>query len=197
MTKIHPNRSSVNSSFCGYSSERETFTVWMKSLVFHGNGCTVFNSRGEVVFRVDNYQKKCSSKVFLMDSTGQTLFSIYRKKLRFLGWWDGFKGEEEKKPWFRVRRNHSIFGRDISCRVILKCDQNSTTTYYKIIGLEGKPSLKIIDLSGHLLAQAIQKQSSEGIPLGEDVLTLMVEPNADQALIVALLTIYSLINNTL
>lgn len=80
MAKIHPNRSvSCSSSSSSSSLERETFTVWMKSLVLHSNGCTVFNSRGEVVFRVDNYQKKCSSEVFLMDSSGKTLFSMYRK----------------------------------------------------------------------------------------------------------------------
>ncbi|XP_047952051.1 protein LURP-one-related 11-like [Salvia hispanica] len=199
MTKIHPNRSVSSSSLSSPERERETFTVWMKSLVFHGNGCTVFNSGGEVVFRVDNYQKKCSRKVYLMDSSGQTLFSMYRKKLYFWGFWEGFKhskgGKEEKKPWFKVRRNHTIFGREISCRVVLKLEENSES-YYRIIGLEGKASLKIVDeFSGHLLAEAVQKQSSEGIPLGNDVVTLMVESNADQSLIMALVTIYGLINN--
>lgn len=82
MSKIHPISPSSHSSL-----ERETFTIWMKSLVFHGNGCTVYNSRGEVAFRVDNYQKKCSRKVLLMDSSGQVLFSLHtkvRKKKRFI-----------------------------------------------------------------------------------------------------------------
>ncbi|KAG6431767.1 hypothetical protein SASPL_109850 [Salvia splendens] len=199
MAKIHPNRSVSSSSLSSSEKERETFIVWMKSLVFHGNGCTVFNSGGEVVFRVDNYQQKCSRKVYLMDSSGKTLFSMYRKKLYFFGFWEGFKhskgGKEEKKSWFKVRRNHTIFGGEISCRVVLKLEENSES-YYRIIGLEGKASLKIVDeFSGHLLAEAVQKQSPEGIPLGNDVLTLMVESNADQSLIMALVTIYGLINN--
>ncbi|KAK6137619.1 hypothetical protein DH2020_028645 [Rehmannia glutinosa] len=117
----------------------------MKSLVFHGNGCTIFNSEADVVYRVDNYQQRCSSKVFLMDSSGKVLYSINKR----------------------------------------------------IIGLEGKSALKIIDFSGQLLAEAVQKQSSEGVPLGEDVLSLMVEPQADQSLVMALVTVYGLINNKL
>ncbi|KAL8543722.1 hypothetical protein ACS0TY_004328 [Phlomoides rotata] len=197
MAKIHPNTSINSSGICSSISEKETFTVWMKSLVFNGNGCTVFNCRGEVVFRVDNYQKRCSSKVFLMDSGGKTLFSIYRKRLRIFSCWEGFKYPKEK-PWFQVRRNHTIFSKEICCRVVLKCEQNSTSYKYRIVGLEGKSALKIIDCSGQILAEAIQKQSSDGIPLGEDVLTLMVEPHAaDQDLIMALVTVYGLINNRL
>lgn len=83
MAKIHPNlsiSSSTNTTnCCSCSSERETYTIWMKSLVFHGNGCTVYNSRGDVVFRVDNYQQRCSREVFLMDSSGKVLFSMKRK----------------------------------------------------------------------------------------------------------------------
>lgn len=51
----------------------------MKSLVFHGNGCTAYNSKGEIVFRVDNYQEKNSTKVYLMDLHGQVLFSIQKQ----------------------------------------------------------------------------------------------------------------------
>lgn len=76
MAKVHPNPSA---STCSSLSEKETFTIWMKSLVCHGNGCTVFDSDGDVAFRVDNYQQRCSSKAFLMDSTGNILFSLNRK----------------------------------------------------------------------------------------------------------------------
>lgn len=61
------------------SSEREIFTVWMKSLVINGNGCTVFDSQGRVVFRVDNYQTKSTSETLLMNLHGQVLFSIRTK----------------------------------------------------------------------------------------------------------------------
>ncbi|KAH6769055.1 hypothetical protein C2S51_014391 [Perilla frutescens var. frutescens] len=196
MAKIHPHPSLNTCS----SSERETFTVWMKSLVFHGNGCTVFNSKGHVAFRVDNYQQRCSRKVFLMDSTGNLLFSLNRKKLGMFGCWEGFKWIDSdvrmKRPLFQVRRNRAILSKDMSCQVILGCDKNSKN-YYKIIGFEGKSSLKITDFSGQILAEATQKQSSEGVALGDDVLRLVVEEYADQSLVMALITVYGLINGKL
>lgn len=78
MAKVYPEvfTSSSNNYM---ASIRETYTVWLKSLVFHGNGCTIFNSKGEIVFRVDNYQQRSSSEVFLMDLNGDVLFSIQRK----------------------------------------------------------------------------------------------------------------------
>ncbi|KAH6777592.1 hypothetical protein C2S51_008904 [Perilla frutescens var. frutescens] len=197
MAKIHPHPS-MNT--CSSSGTTETFTVWMKSLVFHGNGCTVFNSKGDVAFRVDNYQQKCSRKVFLMDSTGNLLFSLNRKKLGMFGCWEGFKWIDSdvrmKRPLFQVRRNRAILSKDNSCQVILGCDKN-IKNYYKIIGFEGKSSLKITNFSGKVLAEATQKQSPEGVGLGDDVLRLRVEANVDRSLIMALVTVYGLINNKL
>ncbi|KAL3652656.1 hypothetical protein CASFOL_002337 [Castilleja foliolosa] len=172
----------------------------MKSLVFRGNGCTIFNSEGDVVYRVDNYQQKCSSKVYLMDSSGEVLFSINRKRLRIFECLEGYKWKNNSKvdkarPWFQVKKTHTVLSKDISCSVTLK---NARNERYKIIGFEGKSTVKIIDhFSGKLLAEAVQKQSSEGVSLGEDVLTLMVEPKADQSLVMALVTVYGLINNKL
>lgn len=62
--------------------ERVKFTLWMKSLLYHSYGCTVFNSKGEIVYRVDNYEKKCSNEVHLMDLRGRILFTIRRRKVR-------------------------------------------------------------------------------------------------------------------
>ncbi|XP_075079997.1 protein LURP-one-related 11-like [Nicotiana tabacum] len=92
------------------TSTRETFTIRMKSLVFHGNGCTVFNSKGEIVFRVDNYEETNNNEVFLMDLYGQVLLSIKKEKLRLYGHWNGYSsGGFKEKPWFQVRRNCKCF----------------------------------------------------------------------------------------
>lgn len=61
------------------SSKRETYTIWMKSLVCNTNGCTVYNSSGEIVYRVDNYDKKCSNEVHLMNLQGKLLYTIRKK----------------------------------------------------------------------------------------------------------------------
>ncbi|XP_073049247.1 protein LURP-one-related 11-like [Primulina eburnea] len=196
MARIHPKAEQITNNL----SEKEIYTIWMKSLMFHGNGCTIFNSKGEIAFRVDNYQQRCSTKVFLMDSEGQVLFSLTRKKLRIFPCWEGFKwidskGKTERLPWFQVRRNHIILRRNMSFQVSFKCDEKIGSCY-KILGLEGKSILKIINFSGQILAEAIQKQTS-GVALGDDVLTLMAEAHADQSLIMALITVYGLINKKL
>lgn len=64
---------------CPTSSKRESFTVWMKSLIMQGNGCTVYNEKGEVVYRMDNYDSRQSREVYLMDLQGRVVFTIVKR----------------------------------------------------------------------------------------------------------------------
>ena len=47
--------------------------------MMNGNGCTVYDSDGQIVYRVDNYAYRCSDEVYLMDHSGKTLTKILRK----------------------------------------------------------------------------------------------------------------------
>lgn len=78
MAKIFPQKP-IFSPFMTF--KRETFTVWMKSLVCHTNGCTVFDSNGDIIYRVENYDTKCNDEVYLMDLRGRVLVTIRRKVL--------------------------------------------------------------------------------------------------------------------
>ncbi|CAH2048140.1 unnamed protein product [Thlaspi arvense] len=126
MARVFP-QAAISSPYM--STERETFTVWMKSLVYQTNGLTVYNSNGEITYRVENYDKS-SNEVHIMDLHGNILFTIRKK---------------------------------------------------------------IIDTNGDIIAQVKPKQSSNGITLGEDVLTLEVKPRVDHSLVVTLVTVYGLI----
>lgn len=75
MAKIFPQE--ATSSACK-TSKRETYTLWMKSLVLHSNGCTVYDSNGEIVYRVDNYDRKGTREVNLMDLQGTVLYTIHK-----------------------------------------------------------------------------------------------------------------------
>ncbi|CDP09764.1 unnamed protein product [Coffea canephora] len=200
MAKVHPEAFGSTSSNSYMASTRETYTVWLKSLVFHGNGCTIFNSKGEIVFRVDNYQEKSSSEVFLMDLNGDVLFSIQRKKIQVFQSWNGYKWSNSKaskeRPWIQVRKCRRILGGNTTDRVALGRDK-ATGIGYSIIESHRKSEFKIIDSAGRLVAEATQKRSSSGVPYGDDVLTLVVEPQTDQLLIVALMTVHGLINHKL
>lgn len=78
MGKVYPCRTS--SSPCSTTiSNGKMYTIWMKSLVANGNGYTVYDSDGKVVYRIDNYDCKCSNEVYLMDLQGNGLCTIFRK----------------------------------------------------------------------------------------------------------------------
>jgi len=83
MAKIHPKATvdlpSLATSHNRKATKREVFTVWMKSLIMNSKGCTVFDSSGGIVYRVDNYDCERSSEVYLMDCGGKVVFTILKK----------------------------------------------------------------------------------------------------------------------
>nr|XP_043629063.1 protein LURP-one-related 11 [Erigeron canadensis] len=195
MSKVYPqapsSSSSPSSSSPYISLKQECFTIWMKSLLYNSHGCTAYNSNGEIVYRVDNYDKKCSSQVYLMDILGNVLFSIQRKKLRIFGCWDGYKWDFSKKQrWFRVTSKRQ------KIQVDLGIDQGLG---YKIVKSCGKLGFKIVNLDQDcaLVAEIKRKQTPSGIDLGNDVFTLSVEPGVDQSLIMAIIMVYGLIHRQL
>ncbi|KDP25461.1 hypothetical protein JCGZ_20617 [Jatropha curcas] len=208
MAKVHPlplsteSTSSSPSCCCSNSSDnyyttskKETFTIWMKSLVMQTNGCTVYNENGEIVYRVDNYDKKGSSEVYLMDLKGTVLFTI--RKLWLFRQWKGYKSDglklKAQKPCFQVRKNSRILKGSSSCEISIR----SSNGCYKLEASTGKSAFKIINRNGGLMAKATRKQTSTGVVLGDDVLKLVVEPQVDHSFIMALVTVYGLIHHRL
>ncbi|XP_050383885.1 protein LURP-one-related 11-like [Argentina anserina] len=201
MAKVYPQAPLSSSSPGSYfTSKQETFTVWMKSLIMNGHGCTVFDSNGQILYRVDNYDSRGRAKVHLMNLKGQILFSILRKKSKLLGVWEGYRSSNGKEinsndtPNFQVRRR---FKGKSACKVIVGLDKNQIQQYRIESWSDGKSACKILDEFGRLVAEAKRKQSTCGVVLGEDVLTLVVEPFIDHSLIVGLLVVYGLINHRL
>ncbi|XP_016458270.1 protein LURP-one-related 11 [Nicotiana tabacum] len=208
MAKVYSNKSNLstissssNSSISSnsyMSPRREIFTLWMKSLVYHGNGCTVYDSKGQIVYRIDNYNIKRSKEVHLMDSNGRVLFSIRNRKVPVFGHWDGYKWSYEgvtskEIPWFQVKKIHNVLRGDNMnyYNVILGCNQAEANCYNIILGIK---SIKIVTQAGRLVAEVKQKQAS-GVLFGSDVLTLVVEPHVDHSLVMALVTVCGLIHH--
>ncbi|MCL7027862.1 hypothetical protein MKW94_015679 [Papaver nudicaule] len=200
MSKVYPQEDIVlSSSLATTSSEREVFTIWMKSLVMQGNGCTVYDSNGQVVYRIDNYDNKNCNEVHLMDLKGKVLFTILRKKLRLFGRWEGYKSTNgsKGKPWFQVRKNlNSNTGVDVT---VMKGSDETGTHCYRMERLKGsgsKLACKIMDVqTGRVVAELKQKQSSGGVVLGDDVMGLVVEPNVDHSFIMGLIVVHGLISH--
>ncbi|KAJ6308149.1 hypothetical protein OIU76_017844 [Salix suchowensis] len=169
------------------SFERQTFTIWMKSLLCQTNGCTVFDSDGHVVYRVDNYDKKCRNKVYLMDLRGRVLVTIRRKRLQFFGCWYGYRWDSSanrENPWFQVKKySRFICMGSFACQVTVGFEK------YQVEKLASKTEFRIVGIDGDVIAEVRRKQLSSGITLGDDVLTLVVEPHVDHSLIMAIVTV--------
>ncbi|XP_048140962.1 protein LURP-one-related 11-like [Rhodamnia argentea] len=136
----------------------EAFTVWMKSLIMQGNGCTVFNQKGEIVYHMDNYEKKGSRKVFLMDLRGKVLFTIIQRKLRVFGRWEGYKctgtgsDANDRELWFQVKNGCPIFKKRSSCQVSVHCDK-AQARFFNMESTAGKSEFSIVNRTGGLIAE--------------------------------------------
>ncbi|CAH2053732.1 unnamed protein product [Thlaspi arvense] len=186
------------------TTEKESFTIWMKSLVFNTNGCTVFDSKGNIIYRVDNYNSKSCREVYLMDLHGHVLFTLRRQKFGLFKTWEGYRSPSEiaesttSLEYFRVKNNNfQIPSKDSSStyRVITGSYRNDEQCCYKMV-TRGS-SLGVEDNCGRIVAEVKRKQSRNGLELGEDVLTMMVESQVDHSFIVGLVLTHSLINSKL
>ncbi|KAK7358634.1 hypothetical protein VNO77_00572 [Canavalia gladiata] len=187
MAKVYPQELTTSSQCL--TSKRETYTLWMKSLVFHSNGCTVYDSNGDIVYRVDNYDRKGRREVNLMDLRGKVLCTIKKRLLAF-GCWEGHRCNSsncrsQEQPWFQVKR--MIKGK-VACQITVGCQK------YSIIRTGAKAAaFRIVNIDGQIVAEAKQKHSASGVVLSNDVLTLDLAAGTDHSLIMGLVTVYGLI----
>ncbi|ANM61038.1 LURP-one-like protein [Arabidopsis thaliana] len=200
MVKIHPDKAFPVDFSVGegktspyLTTEKESFTIWMRSLVFHSKGCTVFDSKGNLIYRVDNYNSKSCSEVYLMDLYGKILFTLRQKKLGLFKSWKGYNSTGTR---FQLRKNFKILpkGSSSSYKVVMgsRIVDGDHQSCYKIV--KRKSVFTIEDGSGRLLAEVKKKQSNiKSLDLGKDVLTMMVEPQVDHSLIMGIVIAYSLL----
>lgn len=119
MRKVHPNANAAVATvvepsetkptlknYCREIREStEVLTVWRKSLLFNGKGFTVFDGKGDLVFRVDNYESENKDEIVLMDAEGKPLLTIRRKKLSLGEQWLMYEGEESRNPKYCVKKH--------------------------------------------------------------------------------------------
>ncbi|TVU47082.1 hypothetical protein EJB05_06662, partial [Eragrostis curvula] len=191
------------------SDKREVFTIWMKSLVLHGSGCTVYDSAGSIVYRVDNYGARRAADVCLMDLAGNVVLQILKKKLGFGRRWDGYRCEQERhpaaaarRPWFKVVRAWAWRGPSCCTCSELSGDATTTTAAVRYRMEDGRiapaSAARIVDgATGLAVAEVKRKTTPAGVALGADVLTLVVEPGVDRSIIMGLVLVHGLINRAM
>ncbi|XP_047056248.1 protein LURP-one-related 11-like [Lolium rigidum] len=198
--RIQPlSASQLHDPTTGDENQKVVYTVWMKSLVFNGHGCTIYGQDGRVAYRVDNYACTRSREVFVMDTGGKTLIKLLLKKnFGFFSTWQGYSccdGDDaaaDQQPWFSVRKEYRVLknGRAAVVRVA------AGGKAYTIDGaLRGSEYYRVSDdADGASVAEVRRKRTSSGLALGEDVLTLTVGPAKDHLLVVGLVVVCGLIS---
>ncbi|KAJ3702085.1 hypothetical protein LUZ61_005790 [Rhynchospora tenuis] len=189
----------LSSNLCSSSPVR--LTVWCKSLLFHGDGYTVFDdSDGRIVFRVDNYApgRWKNNDVVLMGPQGHVYLTIRhcKKILSFSESWKIYRGDRDtysrmllKEPLLRVTKDAG----NLTCTASMTSGiAGSESSGFRLSWSRCEEWSKIHTLASdeQLVAEINRKFSnSKKILLGEDVLTLTVQPGMDQAIVMALIMI--------
>ncbi|KAK1284604.1 Protein LURP-one-related 8 [Acorus calamus] len=188
MTKVHPNISAESrtpppsvAAAIGVGeleTPPEVLTVWKKSLLFNCNGFTVFDAKGNLVFRVDNYVSDNRGEIVLMDSCGKPLLTFRRKKLSLGDHWVVYNGEEHSNPLFSVKK-HVTFLNSKSLAHVTPCGGGASRGFF-IEGSYTQRSCSVYDDSRRQVAEIRRKEATAGgVRFGVDVFRLVVRPGID------------------
>ncbi|XP_044485046.1 protein LURP-one-related 12-like [Mangifera indica] len=175
-------------------AEETHLTVLKTSLFFANDGFTVYDCKGELVFRVDTYgpDTRDRDELVLMDANGKCLLTVRRKRPSLHQRWEGFVGErmEGQKPIFSVRRS-SIIGRS---NVTVEVYQNPGEEY-QIEGNFAQRCCTIFNTMKESVAEIRRKvDASTHVMLGKDVFSLCLKPGFDGAFAMGLVLVLDQIN---
>ncbi|KAL4280094.1 hypothetical protein GQ457_03G042120 [Hibiscus cannabinus] len=174
--------------------EEKHLTVLKTSLFFANDGFTVYDCKGQLVFRVDSYgpDPRDKDEVVLMDAHGRCLLTVRKKRPSLHHRWEGFLGErsEGQKPVFSVRRS-SIIGR---CGMAVEVFNNPGEEY-QIEGNFGQRSCTVFNAAKESVAEIKRKvDASTNVVLGKDVFLLSLKPGFDGAFAMGLVLVLDQIN---
>ncbi|KAK4784949.1 hypothetical protein SAY86_001638 [Trapa natans] len=157
-------------------------TVLKTSLFFSGDGFSAYDSKGELVFRVESYgpDTRDRDELILMDPHGRCLLTVRRKRPSLHQRWEGFRGErmDGQKPIFSVRRS-SIIGRsDVTVEVY----GSPVPEYLVVEGSFIHRCCTVYNAAKIPVAEIRRKvDTSTHVTLGKDVFSLSVKAGFDVA----------------
>ncbi|XP_066372754.1 protein LURP-one-related 5-like [Miscanthus floridulus] len=183
------------------------YTVWKRSSMgFHGtDGFSVYDAAGALAFRVDNYSRR--SKVFagellLMDGQGSPLLALRPQIFSMRDQWNCYKASEEGQgkrtshPLFSMRKC-SILQNGHEAEVFMSgcstaSDNPGQGPNFLVEGCFRRRNCKIRNSDGEEVARIVRKKAeaaSNSWTLGDDVFSLVVEPNVDCTVIMAFVVV--------
>ncbi|KAK8964483.1 Protein LURP-one-related 8 [Platanthera guangdongensis] len=164
----------------------ETLTVWRKSLLFNCNGFTVFDTEGNLVFRVDKYAKsRNSGEIVLMDAAGNPLLTVRRKILSLIEQWQIYEGEQAANPILSVRKNLR-FLHSKSLAQVTPSPGCGGGGVYAVEGSYGRRCCVVYDERRRAMVEIRRKETKSGVAFGIDVFRLVVQPDFDAPVAMAI-----------
>ncbi|PWA85883.1 tubby C-terminal-like domain-containing protein [Artemisia annua] len=197
MTKVYPKTIIPIDGPSSTDKNPVVFTVWKKSLVFNCDGYTVYDSKGDLVFRVDNYVAGGNGEIVLMNAFGHALFTIQRKKLSLSDTWLMYEGETLAQPRLIVKKHVNCLMNTKSLAYVSLAGSplkfNNVWNYKNVI-YEIKQSYThkccvIYDDKRRCVAEIRRKEAKAGVSLGGDVFHLVVQPLIDRNVAMALVIV--------
>lgn len=203
--KVHPNVAvppslgqppAVAPAPAPADEEPVTLTVWRKSLLFNGRGFTVFDARGDLVYRVDSYASDSRAEVVLMDAAGYPVLTLRRcRKLIGLGLgsdqWLVYPGEETRRlpPLYAVKRAAQYMrgggGGAKSMAHVAACSGGAAAKTgaggYEVEGSYLRRRCTVYDERRRAVAEVLPKEAV----VGSDVFRLVVQPGMEVSLAMA------------
>ncbi|XVF19762.1 hypothetical protein REPUB_Repub11eG0138700 [Reevesia pubescens] len=190
MTKVYPNASFSGNDAISERSPKllvaaadtrkeAVLTVWKKSLLFNCNGFTVFDGKGDLVFRVDNYMEGNKGEILLMDTTGKPLITVRRKKMSLGDSWLVYEGETLVNPRFCVRKSVNILNNKCLAYVSpVNTNNGNNNIMYEIEGSYSQRCCGVYDDKRRLVAEIKRKEAVGGVVFGTDVFRFIVQPDS-------------------
>ncbi|CAN0913564.1 Protein LURP-one-related 8 [Linum grandiflorum] len=193
MTKVYPNLASsckgsrdeyddplIKKPAAGEQQQAVQLTVWKKSLLFNCNGFTVFDAKGNLVFRVDNYMAAASGEILLMDAAGNPLLTIRRKKKMSLAdSWLVYEGETRENPMLCVRKKAMSM---MNPRCLAQVFSSGGSLRYEIEGSFAQRCCVVYDHNNNekrrrrSVVEILQKEAAVGgVTFGFDVFRMVVD----------------------
>lgn len=201
MTKVYPNAAAAAAAIVAEktklypvseSADSQVLTVWRKSLLLNCDGFTVYDSKGNLVFRVDNYSAGNRAEIVLMDAYGKSLLTIRRKRLSLYDNWMIYDGETTANPIMAVKKQTSFLNGKSMVQVSQCCRKgtgspSSRNVMYEIEGSYAKRCCEVYDGKRKRVAEIKKKEAPVGgVAFGVDVFRLVVQPEIDSAVAMAL-----------
>ncbi|XP_076906441.1 protein LURP-one-related 8-like isoform X3 [Bidens hawaiensis] len=192
MTKVYPKAASPpqqQTSTAGRNINPVVLTVWKKSLLFNCDGFTVYDSNGNLVFRVDNYAAGNKSEVVLMDATGHSLLTVRRKRASITDNWLVYDGETTVDPRFSAAKHVNFMKAKSIAHVSTTGSPKKKSLTYDIEGSYAQRCCVVYDDKRLCVAEIKRKEAVGGVAFGGDVFSLVVQPEIDSTVAMGLVVV--------